>query len=67
MWKWLEGLMPKEPTVSIEAHPASVNPTPGERQQRNIARMARLRQMIADGDTRQSVKDELERRERVGR
>jgi hypothetical protein len=67
MWKWLEQLLPKEPTVSIEAHPASVNPTPGERQQRNMARMVRLRQMIADGDTRQSVKDELERRERLGR
>lgn len=67
MWKWLAGLLPKEPTVSIEAHPTSVNPTPGERAQRNMARMARLRQMIDEGDTRQSVKDELERRERFGR
>lgn len=64
-WKWWK--KQSTPAVNVVAHPVSLNSTPGEREQRNMARIALLRKIIADGDTRQSVKDELERRERWGR
>jgi hypothetical protein len=65
MWEWLRELF--NPTVDLKPEPLQVNPSPSVRAQRNDGRCERLRAAIAAGDTRQSLKDELARREKGGR
>lgn len=68
MWNWMKRLIRSgEPHLSMTPHPVDVNPTPSAREQRNQARMARLKQAIAAGDPRPELKEELARREKGGR
>lgn len=69
MWEWMKWLLglPVEPTVAIKPEPVSVNPTPNERQKRNLARIERLKYAVQHGDTRPALLAELARREHGGR
>ena len=55
------------PDVGLAVNPVEINPTISVREQRNIARMQRLRDAIAQGDPRPSLLVELLRREKEGR
>lgn len=55
------------PDMGMITHPIETNPTPSARQQRNQARMQRLREAIASGDPRPGLREELARREKEGR
>lgn len=69
MWSWLKKLVaPKGvPNVAVVPNPLGVNPTLSERAVRNKARIERLKECIACGDQRVSIREELERRERLGK
>jgi len=65
---WLDWLTGKrqDAEVNIEPQPVAVNPTRGERADRNRERIKRLEAAIAAGDTRPELKKELERRKKQG-
>ena len=69
MLDWLKKILPirTTPDMGVTTHPLEVNPTKSARQVRNEARMDRLRQAIAAGDSRTALRDELARREKEGR
>ena len=58
---WWTSLFRRKPAVGMDAKPMTIEPSGNARETRRRARVERLRQVIAQGDSRAEVREELER------